>query len=116
MVKGLEDLKASEKETVTLEVELNHANVEGSWTKGGMRVKAGPSCHFTILGKKHTLTLSQLKKEDAGMISFQAEGAHTSCRLTVTGITQNNHMLFTQDCLFIYLHEHHYCYSVKILL
>nr|XP_023671298.1 obscurin [Paramormyrops kingsleyae] len=84
VVKGLEDLKASEKETVTLEVELNHANVEGSWTKGGMRVKAGPSCRFTILGKKHTLTLSQLKKEDAGMVSFQAEEAHTSCRLTVT--------------------------------
>ncbi|XP_048868574.1 obscurin-like isoform X50 [Brienomyrus brachyistius] len=84
VVKGLEDLKANEKETVTLEVELNHANVEGSWTKGGIRVRAGTSCHFTVLGKKHTLTLSQLKKEDAGMISFQAEGAHTSCRLTVT--------------------------------
>ncbi|MEQ2267024.1 hypothetical protein XENORESO_000604 [Xenotaenia resolanae] len=71
-------------ETVTLEVELNQADVEGSWNRDGAKLKPGANCHITILGKKHTLTLSNLKREDAGTISFQAEGVHTSSKLIVT--------------------------------
>ncbi|MED6256477.1 hypothetical protein ATANTOWER_027049 [Ataeniobius toweri] len=71
-------------ETVTLEVELSQADVEGSWSRDGAKLKPGANCHITILGKKHTLTLSNLKREDAGTISFQAEGVHTSSKLIVT--------------------------------
>ncbi|MEQ2284724.1 hypothetical protein AMECASPLE_024450, partial [Ameca splendens] len=71
-------------ETVTLEVELNQADVEGSWSRDGAKLKPGANCHITILEKKHTLTLSNLKREDAGTISFQAEGVHTSSKLIVT--------------------------------
>ncbi|XP_029109266.1 obscurin [Scleropages formosus] len=84
VVKGLENMMVREKETVTLEVELSHADVEGHWTKGGIRMRAGPQCCIGAQGRKHTLTLSQLKTGDTGLISFQAEGVHTSARLTVT--------------------------------
>ena len=86
IVKGLKETSAQEAETVTLEVELNQADVEASWTRDGLKIKTGPSCRTTVLGKKHALTLSQLKLEDAGTIAFQAEGVHTSAKLIVTGL------------------------------
>lgn len=85
VIKGLTETKAHETETVTLEVELNQADVEGSWTRDGVRVRSGGNCRITVLGKKHSLTLSNLKMEDAGTIVFQAEGVHVSGKLIVTG-------------------------------
>uniref|UniRef100_UPI003AB0B308 obscurin n=1 Tax=Centroberyx gerrardi TaxID=166262 RepID=UPI003AB0B308 len=84
VVKGLTETKAHETETVTLEVELSQADVEGSWTRDGAKMRTGTNCRITALGKKHALTLSQLKMEDAGTIAFQAEGVHTSGKLIVT--------------------------------
>lgn len=85
VIKGLTETTAHETETVTLEVELSQANVEGSWNKDRIKLKSGLNCHIAALGTKHTLTLSNLKREDAGLISFQAEGVHTSAKLSVTG-------------------------------
>ncbi len=85
VVKGLKETKAHETETVTLEVELNQADVEGSWTRDGAKLKSGANCRITVLGKKHALTLSSLKREDAGTIAFLAEGVHVSAKLIVTG-------------------------------
>ncbi|XP_078120450.1 LOW QUALITY PROTEIN: obscurin [Sander vitreus] len=84
VINGLTETKAHETETVTLEVELSQADVEGSWTRDGAKLKSGANCRITALGKKHTLTLSILKREDAGTIAFQAEGVHTSGKLIVT--------------------------------
>ncbi|XP_069548292.1 obscurin isoform X20 [Brachyistius frenatus] len=84
VIKGLTETKGLETETVTLEVELSQADVEGSWTRDGAKLKSGANCRITALGKKHALTLSNLKREDAGTISFQAEGVHTSAKLIVT--------------------------------
>ncbi|XP_051259502.1 obscurin isoform X3 [Dicentrarchus labrax] len=84
VIKGLKETKAHETETVTLEVELSQADVEGSWTRDGAKLKAGANCRITALGKKHALTLSHLKREDAGTIAFQAEGVHVSGKLIVT--------------------------------
>nr|XP_046264946.1 obscurin isoform X17 [Scatophagus argus] len=84
VIKGLTETKAHETETVTLEVELSQADVEGSWTRDGAKLKSGANCRITALGKKHALTLSNLKREDAGTIVFQAEGVHVSGKLIVT--------------------------------
>ncbi|KAL7385987.1 hypothetical protein ABVT39_002583 [Epinephelus coioides] len=84
VIKGLTETKAHETETVTLEVELSQADVEGFWTRDGIKLKSGVYCRITALGKKHALTLSSLKREDAGTITFQAEGVHNSCKLIVT--------------------------------
>lgn len=85
VIKGLTETKAHETETVTLEVELSQADVEGSWTRDGAKLKSGANCRITALGTKHALTLSSLKREDAGTIAFQAEGVHVSGKLIVTG-------------------------------
>ncbi|KAL7886884.1 hypothetical protein AOLI_G00046050 [Acnodon oligacanthus] len=84
VVKGLKEVKAEEQETVTLEVELNQPDVEGSWNKDGQRLRTSPRVLITTLGNKHSLTMSQLKMEDGGIITFQAEGVHTSGKLIVT--------------------------------
>lgn len=78
-------MKVQEKETVTMEVELSKADVEGSWSKDGKKLKAAPNVLITTLGNKHCLTMSQLKLSDGGTIAFQAESVHTSCKLIITG-------------------------------
>ncbi|XP_069770989.1 obscurin-like isoform X13 [Narcine bancroftii] len=84
LTKGLEDLKVHEKGTCTFEVELSHEEVEITWLKDNIRLKPSANCKITTLGKKHALTLSSLKIEDSGLISFKAEGIYTSGRLHVT--------------------------------
>ncbi|KAG6929398.1 obscurin, cytoskeletal calmodulin and titin-interacting RhoGEF, partial [Chelydra serpentina] len=84
LVNGLQPLEAREKGTVIFELELSHEDVEGSWMKDGLKLKPGENCHISVLGKKHSLTLSSLKLEDSGLISFKAEGIHSSGRLIVT--------------------------------
>ncbi|XP_061150962.1 obscurin isoform X12 [Syngnathus typhle] len=84
LVKGLTDARTHETETVSLQVELNQADVEGSWTRDGIRFKSGPNVRIAALAKTHSLTLSNLTREDAGTIGFQAEGVRTSCKLIVT--------------------------------
>ncbi|XP_029381509.1 obscurin isoform X2 [Echeneis naucrates] len=84
VIKGLTETKAHETETATFEVELSQADVDGYWTRDGAKLLPGASCRITVLGKKHALTLSNLKREDAGTIAFKADGIHTSGKLIVT--------------------------------
>ena len=86
LVKGLQPLEVSEKGTVTFSVEVSHEDVEGTWQKDGVRLKPAPNVTMAVQGKKHSLTLSSVTLEDAGLISFKAEGINSSGRLTVTGI------------------------------
>ncbi|XP_051970786.1 obscurin-like [Xyrauchen texanus] len=84
VVKGLNEIKVQEKETVTMEVELSKTDIEGSWSKDGKKLKAGPNILITALANKHCLTMSQLKISDGGAITFQADGVHTTGKLIVT--------------------------------
>ncbi|XP_035173163.1 obscurin isoform X5 [Oxyura jamaicensis] len=84
LVKGLQPLEVSEKGTVTFEVEVSHEDVEGTWQKDGVRLKPAQNISMGVQGKKHSLTLSSVTLEDAGLISFKADGIHSSGRLTVT--------------------------------
>ncbi|XP_062847132.1 obscurin isoform X3 [Trichomycterus rosablanca] len=83
LIRGLKEMKVQEQESVTMEVELNQPDVEGYWSKNGQKLKACPKISITALGNKHFLTISQLKMDDCGTISFQAEGVHTSAKLIV---------------------------------
>ncbi|XP_042333180.1 obscurin isoform X8 [Sceloporus undulatus] len=83
VVKGLQPMDVHEKDAVTFEVELSHENVEGTWMKDGVRLKAKEKCLISVQGKKHSLTLSSLAIEDSGLIAFKAEGVHTTGRLNV---------------------------------
>uniref|UniRef100_A0A2K6ULY4 Obscurin n=1 Tax=Saimiri boliviensis boliviensis TaxID=39432 RepID=A0A2K6ULY4_SAIBB len=84
LVRGLQAVEAQEQGTATMEVELSHADVEGSWTRDGLRLQQGPTCHLAVRGPTHTLTLSGLRPEDSGLVVFKAEGVHTSAQLSVT--------------------------------
>nr|XP_054323030.1 obscurin isoform X4 [Pongo pygmaeus] len=84
LVRGLQAVEAREQGTATMEVQLSHADVEGSWTRDGLRLQQGPTCHLAVQGPVHTLTLSGLRPEDGGLMVFKAEGVHTSARLVVT--------------------------------
>ncbi|XP_019734410.1 obscurin isoform X5 [Hippocampus comes] len=84
LIKGLTETRTHEKQTVSFEVELSQADVEGSWTRDGIRLKSEPNVRITALGKTHGLTLSNLTREDTGTITFLAEGIRTSCKLIVT--------------------------------
>ncbi|XP_038646091.1 obscurin-like protein 1a isoform X2 [Scyliorhinus canicula] len=81
--KRLEDLEVYEKEAVTFQVELSHPDVEGVWIKDGIRVKPNNNRRISSAGKVHSLTLSALTLEDSGTITFQANGARSSSRVTV---------------------------------
>lgn len=84
-MRGLQAVEASEQGTVSMEVELSHDDVEGSWTHDGLRLQPGPTCQLAVHGPIHTLTLFGLRPQDSGLIAFKAEGVHTSARLVVTG-------------------------------
>uniref|UniRef100_A0A8C5DDQ5 non-specific serine/threonine protein kinase n=1 Tax=Gouania willdenowi TaxID=441366 RepID=A0A8C5DDQ5_GOUWI len=84
VLKALTDTTAHISQTVTLEVELSQPDVEGTWTKDGTKLRRGTNCLISALGPKHTVTLSNLRREDAGLVSFTAEGVHTSAKLLVT--------------------------------
>ncbi|XP_048102109.1 obscurin isoform X12 [Alosa alosa] len=85
VVKGFaKETKVTEEESTTFEVELSQIVEEGTWMKDGKKLKAGTNCVTTRHGKKHSLTLSKLITEDAGMIVFQAEGVHVSGKLIIT--------------------------------
>ncbi|KAM9732204.1 LOW QUALITY PROTEIN: obscurin-like [Dama dama] len=84
LVRGLQAMEAQEQGTATMEVELSHADVEGSWTRDGLRLQPGPNCQLAVHGPTHTLTLSQLQRQDGGLVAFRAEGVHTSAHLVVT--------------------------------
>uniref|UniRef100_A0A452G6J3 non-specific serine/threonine protein kinase n=1 Tax=Capra hircus TaxID=9925 RepID=A0A452G6J3_CAPHI len=84
LVRGLQAVEAQEQGTATMEVELSHADVEGTWTRDGLRLQPGPNCQLAVHGPTHTLTLSRLQRQDGGLVAFRAEGVHTSAHLVVT--------------------------------
>ncbi|VCX10388.1 unnamed protein product, partial [Gulo gulo] len=84
LVRGLQAVEVSEQGTVSMEVELSHADVEGSWTRDGLRLQPGPTCQLAVRGPIHTLTLLELRPQDGGLVAFKAEGVHTSAQLMVT--------------------------------
>nr|XP_028596729.1 obscurin-like protein 1 isoform X1 [Podarcis muralis] len=81
--KPLLDVETFEKETVTFELELSHANVAGVWTRDGIRVKPGSTCRVSATGFVHSLTLLGLTLDDSGTVAFTADTVRSSARLTV---------------------------------
>ncbi|XP_041663263.1 obscurin-like protein 1 isoform X12 [Cheilinus undulatus] len=81
--RGLTDIKTTERETASFEVELSHPNVPGTWTRNGIKLK--PTNHFRMSAKGpvHSLTISNLSVEDTGTFMFCVENLKTSARLVV---------------------------------
>uniref|UniRef100_A0A8D2LTV1 Obscurin-like protein 1 n=1 Tax=Varanus komodoensis TaxID=61221 RepID=A0A8D2LTV1_VARKO len=81
--KPLSDVETFEKETVTFELELSHANISGVWTRDGVRVKPSSTCRVSAMGCTHSLTLLGLTLDDSGTVAFTADTVRSSARLMV---------------------------------
>ncbi|XP_062972899.1 obscurin-like protein 1 isoform X2 [Elgaria multicarinata webbii] len=81
--KPLSDVETFEKETVTFELELSHANISGVWTRDGLRVKPSSTCRVSAMGCAHSLTLLGLTLDDSGTVAFTADSVRSSARLMV---------------------------------
>ncbi|XP_070771441.1 obscurin-like protein 1 [Enoplosus armatus] len=81
--RGLTDIKTTERETTSFEVELSHSDVPGTWMRNGIQLK--PTNHFRMSakGQVHSLTISNLSVEDTGTFMFCVENLKTSARLVV---------------------------------
>ncbi|XP_054471807.1 obscurin-like protein 1 [Anoplopoma fimbria] len=81
--RGLTDIKTTERETASFEVELSHPNVTGTWMRNTIKLK--PTNHFRMSakGQVHSLTISNLSVEDTGTFTFCVENLKTSARLIV---------------------------------
>uniref|UniRef100_M3ZYD9 Obscurin-like protein 1 n=1 Tax=Xiphophorus maculatus TaxID=8083 RepID=M3ZYD9_XIPMA len=86
--RGLTDIKTTERETASFEVELSHANVPGTWIRNGIQLK--PTNHFRMSakGEVHSLTISNLSVEDTGSFVFSVENLKTSARLVVKTVVR----------------------------
>uniref|UniRef100_A0A3Q3ENL4 Ig-like domain-containing protein n=1 Tax=Labrus bergylta TaxID=56723 RepID=A0A3Q3ENL4_9LABR len=89
MKRGLTDIKTTERETASFEVELSHPNVPGTWTRNGIKLK--PTNHFRMSAKGpvHSLTISNLSVEDTGSFMFCVENLKTTARLVVKELPVN---------------------------
>lgn len=83
--KPLSDVETFEKESVTFELELSHANVSGVWTRNGIRVKPSSTCRVSATGHSHSLTLLGLTLDDSGTVAFTGDTVRSSARLIVRG-------------------------------
>ncbi|XP_075870110.1 obscurin-like protein 1 isoform X2 [Nelusetta ayraudi] len=81
--RGLTDIKTTERETASLEVELSHPHVTGNWMRNGIQLKATNHFRMSAKGKVHSLTITNLSLEDTGTFTFCVEGLKTSARLVV---------------------------------
>uniref|UniRef100_H3CTZ3 Ig-like domain-containing protein n=1 Tax=Tetraodon nigroviridis TaxID=99883 RepID=H3CTZ3_TETNG len=81
--KGLGDIKTTERETATFEVELSHPQVVGMWMRNGIQLKQTNHFRMSAKGEVHSLTISNLSIEDTGTITFCVEQLKTSARLVV---------------------------------
>ncbi|XP_028291238.1 obscurin-like protein 1 isoform X11 [Gouania willdenowi] len=81
--RGLSDVRTTERETASFEVELSHPNIPGRWTRNGIQLK--PTNHFRMSakGQVHSLTIYNLSVEDTGTFVFSVENQKTSARLVV---------------------------------
>ncbi|KAM9801977.1 obscurin-like protein 1 isoform 9-T10 [Syngnathus typhle] len=81
--KGLSDLKSMERETVTLEVELSHPGVAGTWWRNGNQLKLSSHFRMSAKGQVHSLTICNLSVEDTATFTFCADKLKTAARLVV---------------------------------
>ncbi|XP_076860479.1 obscurin [Brachyhypopomus gauderio] len=83
IVKHLEDVSVTERETVTLVCEVNLEHVNGKWFKNKIRIKDGDNIKIRYQRMTHSLTFKAIKPEDAGEITFTAERVSSSAVLRV---------------------------------
>lgn len=83
--RGLTDIKTTERETASFEVELSHSNVPGTWMRNAIKLKPTNHYRMSAKGQVHSLTIYNLSVEDTGTFTFSVENLKTTARLVVKG-------------------------------
>lgn len=81
--KKLQDTNTIEKKTVVFEVEMSDTRAPLKWYKDGQEIIPNERFHIKYHDEKHTLTIDNVKLDDAGEIMAATPNIKTKCRLTV---------------------------------
>lgn len=81
--KKLADVHTIEKKQVVFEVEMSDNRQPLKWYKDGQEIHPGDRYHVRFHDEKYTLTIDNVKLEDAGEIMAATPNIKTKCRLTV---------------------------------
>ncbi|XP_046727924.1 obscurin [Silurus meridionalis] len=73
----------TERDSVTLECEVNLEDLDGKWFRNSSRIKAVDNVKIRQEGRTHSLTFKKIKPEDAGEITFMAERVSSTAMLSV---------------------------------
>ncbi|XP_056280837.1 obscurin isoform X3 [Pseudoliparis swirei] len=83
IIRGMTDIKTTERETASFEVELSYPDVPGTWMRNAIKLKPSNRFRMSAKGQVHSLTVSHLSVEDSGTFTFCVENLKTSARLVV---------------------------------
>ncbi|KAI5610425.1 obscurin isoform X2 [Silurus asotus] len=83
ILKHLQDVSVTERDSVTLECEVNLEDLDGKWFRNSSRIKAVDNVKIRQEGRTHSLTFKKIKPEDAGEITFMAERVSSTAMLSV---------------------------------
>ncbi|XP_074598807.1 projectin protein bent isoform X2 [Brevipalpus obovatus] len=81
--KKLADVHTIEKKQVVFEVEMSDNRQPLKWYKDGQEIHPGDRYHVRFHDEKYTLTIDNVKLEDAGEIMAATPNIKTKCRLMV---------------------------------
>ncbi|XP_041913572.1 obscurin isoform X1 [Alosa sapidissima] len=81
--KELEDLEATEGESVTLTCELSNPNAPVIWKKDAEMLSQGARVSLEQQGNTHVLEIRRVRPEDAGVYTCNTRGKVTSAKLKV---------------------------------
>lgn len=81
--RGLQATDFVESETAIFDIELSHDQCTGRWSLNGKDLNEGPNTRYSIRGRKHTLTLTNLQKSQAGELVFRVSKAESKAKIRV---------------------------------
>ncbi|XP_076000940.1 obscurin isoform X2 [Genypterus blacodes] len=83
IIKKLENVEATEKESAAFICEISHDEVDCQWYKGNAKLKVGDNIKMRQEGRTYVLLFKCVTPEDMGEIKFIAEAASSTAKLKV---------------------------------
>ncbi|KAL8164796.1 UNVERIFIED_CONTAM: hypothetical protein K2H54_006969, partial [Gekko kuhli] len=83
IVKPLEDVEVSEKESASFLCEISHDDVQTQWYSNESKIRAGDNIKLRQEGKSYALVYKSVEMQDSAEIKFTAETAESRAQLKV---------------------------------
>lgn len=85
VTKHLQDVEVEEESSAVFSCELSHDDEDVEWFLNGTLLYTNNYNDIKNVGNCYTLTMKQVKPEDAGMVTMKSEKVSESARLKVIG-------------------------------